>query len=158
VLDFANRVGILPGALLQTLVAQQVRSPTRESWQMAATMLASSGEPTCEFRSALMTAAESMAGARTVIVLRGDADESSRPLLCDMLCQLVAKQVGDVVIDLGHVTFMDTAVARVLAMGHQLPDGQGRRLTFRSPSRLAARVLDRFGLADLIDTREQARR
>jgi hypothetical protein len=35
----------------------------------------------------------------------------------------------------------------------QLLDRRGRALTFRSPSRLAAHVLDVFGLTDLIESR-----
>jgi len=118
---------------------------------MALTMLPRSAEPTRGLRSALLTAAVTMAGARTVVVLRGEADVFNRPVLCDMLCRVIALQVGDVVIDLGQVTFVDTAAVRALAMGHQLLDGQDRRLTFRSPSRLAAQVIAMFGLADLIE-------
>ena len=50
--------------------------------------------------------------------------------------------------------FIDTAIVRVMATALQLLDRQGRKLTVRSPSRLAARVLDLFGLADLIERRE----
>jgi hypothetical protein len=41
---------------------------------------------------------------------------------------------------------------RAVAMGHQLLQGQGRRLSLRSPSWLAAQVLDVFGLTDLIES------
>ena len=109
-------------------------------------------EPTRGLHSTLMTAAMPMGGARTIVVLGGEAEGSSRPVLCDMLCQLVALQVGDVVIDLGQVTVIDLAAVRAVAMGCQLLNGQGRRLTFRSPSTLAARMLDRFGMADLIES------
>ena len=59
-------------------------------------------------------------------------------------------------IDLAEAEFIDTAAVRVLAVGHQLLDERGRTLTFRSPSRLAARVLHMFGLTELIEGREVA--
>ena len=91
-------------------------------------------------------------GACSVVVLAGEADVSTRAALCEVLCRVVALQAGDVVIDLSQSTFIDSATVRALASAYQLLDGQGRRLTFRSPSRLAVRVLDVFGLTDLIET------
>jgi len=90
-------------------------------------------------------------GARTVVVLRAGTDVSTRPVLSDVLSRVVALGAGDVVIDLAEVTFIDTATARVLATVQQLLDRQDRGLAFRSPSRLAARVLQVFGLTDLIE-------
>ena len=63
---------------------------------------------------------------------------------------MIALRTGDVVIDLTESTFVDTAIVRDFADAQQLLDRQGRKLTFRSPSRLATRVLHLFGLADLI--------
>jgi anti-anti-sigma factor len=125
---------------------------------MALTAIPSPAQPTRPLRLAPMTAGERMAGARTVIVLHGEADVSNRSVLCDMLCQVIALQVGDVVVDLGQVTVIDAAAVRALAMGHMVLDGQGRLLTFRSPSQLAARALDMFGLGDLIEVPREARR
>lgn len=88
----------------------------------------------------------------TVIALRGEADISTRRTLSDVLFEVIASRNGDVVIDLAETTFIDTAIVRTLANGQQLLDRQGNKLTFRSPSRLAARVLQVFGLADLIET------
>jgi anti-anti-sigma factor len=90
-------------------------------------------------------------GMRTVVVLGGEADFSIRPDLSDALARLIAMGTGDVVIDLAELEFIDTAIVRALAMGQRLLGRRGRRLTFRSPSRLAARVLDSFGLTDLIE-------
>jgi hypothetical protein len=66
---------------------------------MALTLLRRPTESAREFHSALMTAAPNMGGGRTVVDLRGEAGVSSRPVLCDMLCQVIAEQVGDVIID-----------------------------------------------------------
>ena len=92
-------------------------------------------------------------GTHTVVTLRGEADVSTRPALADVLSRVIAHGAGDVVVDLAPVTFIDTATVRALATGQQLLDRTGRALTFRSPSRLAVRVLDLFGLTDQIETR-----
>jgi anti-anti-sigma factor len=90
---------------------------------------------------------------RAIVALRGEADVSTRAALCAvLLSQVNALGGGDVVIDLADTTFIDTATVRMLAIGQQLLDRQGRILTFRSPSRLAARVLQLFGLTNLVET------
>ncbi len=65
---------------------------------------------------------------------------------------MIAARLGDVVIDLTDTDFIDTAISRTLADAQQMLDLQGRRVTFRSPSRLAARLLDLFGLSPLIES------
>jgi anti-anti-sigma factor len=97
-------------------------------------------------------------GTLTVITLQGEADVSSRPVLSDVLCRLIADGSGDVVIDLAEANFIDTAVVRTVATAQHLLHRQGRKLTLRSPSRLATRLLQLFVLADLIETEEPARR
>ena len=120
---------------------------------MALAMLPSPSEPVRGDRSAPMTPGVRVEGARIVVVLRGGTDVSTRPVLCDVLSRVVAVGAGDVVVDLAETTFIDTATARVLATAGQLLDRQDRRLTVRSPPRLAARVLQVFGLTDLIDAK-----
>jgi len=124
--------------------------------QMALTMFSPPTRSVGVFRSPLMTAAASTTGARTVIILRGEADVSHRPILCDQLCRVIAVQFGDVVIDLSQVRFIDIASVRALATGQMLLESQGRRLTFRSPSRLASQMIHRFGLSDLIEPANRA--
>jgi anti-anti-sigma factor len=87
----------------------------------------------------------------TVIALRGEADVSTRRALSDVLSRVIASRSGDVVIDLAQTTFIDTAIVRTLSEGRQLLVRQGNNLSFRSPSRLAARVLQVFGLTHLIE-------
>ena len=95
-------------------------------------------------------------GTRTVVVLRGEADSSTTAVLSDALSRVIASQGGDVGIDLAEAEFIDTATIRVLAVGLELLARQGRKLTVRSPSRLAARVLELFRLTDLIEARYAA--
>ncbi len=95
-------------------------------------------------------------GAHIVVVLRGEWDFSTGPVLSDVLSRVIAMPAGDVVIDLAQAEFIDSATGRILAVAWQLLDRRGRPLTFRSPSRPAAKVLDLFGLADLIEARDRA--
>jgi anti-sigma B factor antagonist len=90
-------------------------------------------------------------GTRTVVALQGETDASDEPVLCNILSPVIASGAGDVVIDLTAVTFIDTGTVRVLATAHHLLDRQGRNLIFRSPSRLALRLIGMFGLAGRIE-------
>jgi anti-anti-sigma factor len=112
---------------------------------------------TAQGARSVLTAVVGTEGTRTVVVVRGEGDSSTTAVLSDALSRVIASQAGDVVIDLAEAEFIDTATVRVLAAGLQLLDRQGRKLTIRSPSRLAARVLDLFGLADLVEAREGAK-
>lgn len=97
-------------------------------------------------------------GTRCVITLRGETDLSTRRDLCDVLLRVIADWTGDVVVDLTEVTFVDTATVRALVTAQQLLHRQARTLTFRSPPRLAARLLMAFGMTDLIETEGPVRR
>jgi anti-anti-sigma factor len=131
-----------------------MRSPIREAAAMPLTMLPPSPDTVQRaVRCAVTSPVVHAEATPTVVTLRGEADVSTRPALADVLSRVIAHGAGDVVIDLAPVTFIDTATVRVLATGQQLLDRTGRALTFRSPSRLAVRVLDLFGLTDQIETR-----
>src|ERR1700736_2812402 len=132
-----------------------MRSPTR-SVPMATTVVRSSAGTARSVLSPLTVPVMRVEGTRTVVVLRGETDCSSRPVLSDLLSRVIASPSGDVVIDMAEAEFIDTATVRVLAVAQQLLGDRGRRLTFRSPSRLTARVVDFFGLTGLIETREGA--
>jgi anti-anti-sigma factor len=101
-------------------------------------------------RSALTTLVRDES-AGTALVLRGEADSFTAPVLADALSAVAASRSGDVVIDLAEVDFLDTAAVQVLSMWQEVLDRQRRTLTFRSPSRLAALVLDYFGLRGVIE-------
>jgi anti-anti-sigma factor len=90
-------------------------------------------------------------GSTTVLVLRGEADLAARALVSDALSRVIGSHTGDVVVDLAEVEFIDTAIVRVLADAQRFLDHHGRALTIRSPSRLATRVLNLFGLTDLVE-------
>jgi anti-sigma B factor antagonist len=121
---------------------------------MAATMLPPSIDTTRRVRCAPAIPVVHAEGTSTVVSLYGETDTSFEPVLCNVLSQVIASGGGDVVIDLTEVTFIDTGTVRVLANGYQLLDRQGRKLIFRSPSRLAFRLIGMFGLAGRIEISE----
>ena len=125
---------------------------------MAFTMLPLSTDMVHRVRYDLTTPVVHVEGTRTVVDLWGEWDLSTRPVLCEALSRVIASTTSDVVIDLADAKLIDTAAARVFATGQQLLDSGGRKLTFRSPSRLAARVLHLFGLTDLVETPEVSQR
>jgi anti-anti-sigma factor len=91
-------------------------------------------------------------GTRRIVILHGEWDFSTKSQLADLLSRVIALPTGDVVIDLAEVEFIDTATVRAFVISQQLLDRNGRMLNFRSPSKLALRLLDLFGLTDLIET------
>jgi anti-anti-sigma factor len=102
-------------------------------------------------RFGLMTAVARQEGTRTVVVLRGEADVSTARVPSDVLSWVIAWRTGDVVVDLGELKFIDSATVHILAEAQQLLEHAGRAMSFRSPSRLATRVLQLFGLTGLIE-------
>jgi anti-anti-sigma factor len=125
---------------------------------MAPTMVPPSADTVPRVRFARRIPEVHAEGTRSVVALRGEADISTRQVLCDVLCRVIADRTGDVVIDLAKATFIDTAIVRVLATAQQLLHRQDRILVVRAPSRLATRMLQLFGLTDLTETDEPVQR
>jgi anti-anti-sigma regulatory factor len=90
-------------------------------------------------------------GTPIVFVLRDAPDLLAGGDLLDLLVREIAGGSGDVLVDLADVDFLDTDSFFALAATARFLDRKGRRLTFRSPSRLAIRVLDLFGLSDRVE-------
>jgi anti-anti-sigma factor len=98
-----------------------------------------------------LVVSRSVEGTATVIAVGGEADVASLAVLVDILARVIADDHGAVVIDLGPTTFIDTATVRALDSARRFLGDRDRELTFRSPSRLAARVLASFGLSQLVE-------
>ena len=95
-------------------------------------------------------------GSTTVIVVGGELDASSVPTLMDVLIGVIADREGDVAVDLCHAGFIDSAAARALGRAAQFLAERDRRLTVRSPSRIAIRVLTLHDLAALVEPASSA--
>jgi anti-anti-sigma factor len=90
-------------------------------------------------------------GDRTVLWLDGDHDIATVFALADALEKATAADHADVIVDLSGVTFIGAATVGVLLRGLDNLRRQSRRLTLRSPSRCARRVIDVFGLNGLVE-------
>jgi anti-sigma B factor antagonist len=88
---------------------------------------------------------------RLVVWVRGEQDISTAAALSATLAAAVARDRGDLVVDLGGVRFMDASTIGVLVGARRHLRLLSRSLTVRSPSALARRLFGLCGLADLID-------
>jgi anti-anti-sigma factor len=104
---------------------------------------------------ATLVASVSAEGAAVVVALRVEADLFTRPVVVDLLARVIADSDGPVIVDLGHVEFIDTGTVRTLARAGRFLNDRGRTLRLRSPSRLATRVI---GLASLLHLIEPGQR
>lgn len=100
---------------------------------------------------AVFVVSVSAEGPPTVIAVRGEADCATLPTFVDVLDRVLADGEGPVVVDLAETTFIDSATVRALAQFGRRLGEHGRRLTLRSPSRIAARVLGILGFSHLVD-------
>ena len=99
----------------------------------------------------LLVASVSVDGMDTVITLRGEADLFTLPVVVDVLARVIADSDGPVVVDLAGTDFIDTGTVRAIARAWEFLNNRGRVLTVRSPSRMAARVLELLGVSHLIE-------
>ena len=100
---------------------------------------------------AILRASTTIEGTVTVIAIQGEADVATLPILIDAVARAIAEHDGAVVIDLAQTLYIDTATVRALARARAFLSGRGRELTFRSPSRLPARMLAYFGLSEFVE-------
>ncbi len=89
-------------------------------------------------------------GTTTVVVLRGEADIATLPLVVEALARVIADRDGDVIVDLEQTAFIDTGALRAVLQALQVLRGGERLLTLRSPSKIARRLLEVFGLSYLV--------
>lgn len=80
------------------------------------------------------------------IVIRGELDPATTPLLARRLAQILADGPKRLVFDMAGVTFIDCAASRlIVGTGRCLP--LGRRPVIRHPSPAVRRILELTGLA-----------
>jgi len=90
-------------------------------------------------------------GDRAVVWLKGEQDIATVAALADTLANVTSADDANVIVDLSGVTFMSTATIDELVRARSLLLGLSRNLTLRSPSKCARLLLDRCGLADLVE-------
>jgi anti-anti-sigma factor len=98
----------------------------------------------------LVTIEVEFAGAAATVVISGDLDLVTKPLLADCLSLAVRQKPRRLVLDMAGTSFMDCGCARLVAgTGRFLPaSGQ---LVIRHPSRAVRRVFELTGLDIMCD-------
>ena len=81
----------------------------------------------------------------------GELDIATVAELNERLDAVIDAGTGDVAIELGSVTFLDSTGISALLTARQRLHSVDRRLTLRNPTKQAYRVLEVSGLLDLFD-------
>jgi anti-sigma B factor antagonist len=98
----------------------------------------------------LVTINVSMSGPTMVVTAVGEIDSTSAPLLRQHLDALLDGDVGELTIDLGQVSFLDSAGLCVLATAHRRAVRQDVRMRVLASSRAVIRPLQITGLWELL--------
>jgi anti-sigma B factor antagonist len=108
---------------------------------------ASSLDPTT---SDLVSVEVSGSGPAVCVTAAGEIDSTSAPVLRQHLEALLDGDVEELTVDLGQVTFLDSAGLCVLAAAHRRAVRQGVALRVLASSRAVIRPLQITGLWDLL--------
>lgn len=88
---------------------------------------------------------------RTVVWLRGEHDLSTVTAVAETLARAIAVDDADFVVDMSEVEFIDASTVRLIVRTREFLHSRSRSLVLRSPSPCALAMLDRCGLAHLVD-------
>ncbi len=97
--------------------------------------------------SELLSLAIEPGTTRTVVRVRGEIDLATVPKLRECLTSLA----GDVIVDLGDVSFVDSQAIGLLLAEHHRREKVGGCLSVRGASATALRVLEVTGAAQLLN-------
>ena len=104
----------------------------------------------------LATIDVSVAGTSATVRAAGEIDSTTAPLLNQHLTALLDTDVRELTVDLGRVTFLDSAGLCVLATAHRRAGRQDVRLRVLATSRAVVRPLQITGLWDLLRAEQVA--
>ena len=104
----------------------------------------------------LVTFDVSVAGPSATVRAAGEIDSTTAPLLNQHLGALLDTDVRELTVDLGRVTFLDSAGLCVLATAHRRAGRQDVRLRVLATSRAVVRPLQITGLWDLFHAEQVA--
>jgi stage II sporulation protein AA (anti-sigma F factor antagonist) len=93
-----------------------------------------------------------MIGDLVFVHVHGELDVMTNPQLRGRLAGLVGMGARHIVVDVADVAFLGVEAVRVLVDAHQWLAERGGRLTLSSPSRMAQRVIELTGVADVLGT------
>ena len=89
-------------------------------------------------------------GGRTRVVMAGELDDSTAPILRERLVQVTADLVGDLVLDIGMLSFVDSTGLALFVALHKKLQSIGTALTIASPSPMARRLFEITGLSQIL--------
>jgi anti-sigma B factor antagonist len=98
----------------------------------------------------LVTFDVSVVGTSATVRAAGEIDSTTAPLLSQHLTAQLDADVRELTVDLGEVTFLDSAGLCVLATAHRRAGRQDVRLRVLATSRAVVRPLQITGLWDLL--------
>ena len=101
--------------------------------------------------SDLVTIDVTDSGPTVLVTAAGEIDSTSSPILRQRLDDLLDGEARELTVDLGGVTFLDSAGLCVLAAAHRRAVRQGVRLRVLASSRAVIRPLEITGLWQLLD-------
>jgi len=93
---------------------------------------------------------------RQVVRLAGEHDVATVFAISQALLKAIDTDDDQLVVDLSGVTFMNGSTIAVLTAARDDLTGQGRRLTLRSPSKCARRLLELCDLGELVEANPPA--
>jgi anti-anti-sigma factor len=89
------------------------------------------------------------AAGRTQVVVAGELDDSTAPILRERLVQVTANLVGDLVLDIGLLTFVDSTGLALFVAQHKKLQSMGSQLIIVSPGPMARRLFEITGLTQV---------
>jgi anti-anti-sigma factor len=89
-------------------------------------------------------------GSSVVVTVAGEVDMDNHRELGKALARAVDRTAGDVVVDLGLVSFLDSTGVRTLLRGWQEAGSCGITLALRNPQPAIVRVLRVTGVAEML--------
>jgi anti-sigma B factor antagonist len=104
----------------------------------------------------LATIDVSVDGASATVRAAGEIDSTTAPLLNQQLSALLDTEVRELTVDLGRVTFLDSAGLCALATAHRRAGRQGVKMRVLATSRAVVRPLQITGLWDLLRAEQVA--
>jgi anti-sigma B factor antagonist len=113
--------------------------------------------PSLEPSAAELVAVDvSIAGPAVVVTAAGEIDSTSAPVLRQHLDALLDGDVRELTVDLGRVSFLDSAGLCVLARAHRRAVRQDVRMRVLASSRAVIRPLQITGLWELLHAEQVA--
>jgi len=91
-------------------------------------------------------------GECTVVEVSGELDLSTADQLWETLSEALSTRHRPLVLDLGELTFCDSAGLAVLVRAHNALETRGQRLVVARPTPIVTRILDLSGLSQAIET------